>query len=208
MLISSIKDMKRYARELGVHRKLRTAISWRKRVQVEAYNVSRIISSTAVILNVVQEKSKKTHLASFKDAPAALADLHQVVWAFDVADIADVLLTFGSLGPLLLGNTWEVESQNSQAVTADMLEIYRKLPGDLPDIQKLLFKPLPLLEEAELLKLVDTLGDSVNPLVRYLQKAGRSLVDDDLESDDDFESDEDSDARSEVGSIYFMFWLI
>ncbi|KAJ7221902.1 hypothetical protein C8J57DRAFT_1253827 [Mycena rebaudengoi] len=169
MLISSVKDMLRYRRELKVHRKLRTATSARRGRLIEMYN----------------EASRKTHQQSTFFNTSAETELHNVPWAFDVAEVADTVLTFGGLGPILLGDSWEAESTKA-TIPKSMMEIYlKKLPSDLTYVQKLCFKPLPYLDPDELETLIQTFGDTVNPLVRYFQRAGLSLLEMDAESDED-----------------------
>ncbi|KAJ7233360.1 hypothetical protein C8J57DRAFT_1250016 [Mycena rebaudengoi] len=85
------------------------------------------------------------------------------------------------------------------AVPKAMMDTYmKKLPSHLTDIQKLSFKPLPYLEAEELETLIQAYGDSLNPLLKYFQKASLSLIDIDVESD------EDDDSIASKDSIIYM----
>ncbi|KAJ7231189.1 hypothetical protein C8J57DRAFT_1533799 [Mycena rebaudengoi] len=71
-----------------------------------------------------------------------------------------------------------------------MMGIYlKKLPSNLTYVQKLCFKPLPYLDPNELETLIQMFGDTVNPLIRYFQRVGLSLLEMDAEDDEDDEAE-------------------
>lgn len=113
---------------------------------------------------------------------------------FDIAEVAEAVVHWGSLGPVLLGDEWEKWSTQQDVVTDAMRNFNSHLPADLTEVQRLSLKPLPDLTPDEVDFLVKERGDSVNPLVRYLtsNKVAPSAfrgIDFGSEEDEDFDSD-------------------
>jgi hypothetical protein len=77
-----------------------------KRQLIETYNVGGHLIWACLF----QEASCKTHLQSNFFKTSTQTDLDKDPWEFDVADVADTVLMFGGLGPILLGEYWETES--------------------------------------------------------------------------------------------------
>ncbi|KAJ7223784.1 hypothetical protein C8J57DRAFT_1253349 [Mycena rebaudengoi] len=134
---------------------------------------------------------------------SAQTKLHNIPWAFDVAKVADTILMFSSLAPILLGNSWLIESTNKAAIPKSMMEVYlKKFPSNLTDVQKLSFKLILYLDPDKLKTLIQAFGNTVNPLIRYFQRVQLSLVDMEAESDrdDEYESIV-SEIQTQIGEI-------
>ncbi|KAJ7753857.1 hypothetical protein B0H16DRAFT_1834145 [Mycena metata] len=141
MIMTSDEDIQRYSRDLAVHRQLEMSA----RTYIEAQNRA---------VNFFEPELE----TNMDDAPSM----------FDIADVAEAVVHWGSLGPLLLGDDWEKWSTQKAVVTDAMENFNSHLPHDLTDVQRLSLKPLPDLTADEIDFLVKERGDTVNPLVRYL----------------------------------------
>ncbi|KAJ7164033.1 hypothetical protein C8R43DRAFT_946830 [Mycena crocata] len=151
MIMTTTGDTVRYARDLGVHGKLESYTSARRARLIQAYK-THIEAARSEFFS-----SKKTDI---KDAPSF----------FDPGEVADTILLFDGLGPIIFGESWveTLAEQGSQAMTDIMHQFYMDLPTTLSRVQRLSLKPVDLLpEEREYLIFVR--GDTVNPLVRYFQ---------------------------------------
>ncbi|KAJ7148723.1 hypothetical protein C8R43DRAFT_952411 [Mycena crocata] len=147
----------KYARDLGVHGKLESYTSARRARLIQAYNW---MSDQTHIEAARSEffSSKKTDI---KDTPSF----------FDPGEVADTILLFDGLGPIIFGESWveTLAEQGSQATTDIMRQFYMDLPTTLSRVQRLSLKPVVDLLPEEREYLIFVRGDTVNPLVRYFQ---------------------------------------
>jgi hypothetical protein len=91
-------------------------------------------------------------------------------WTFDLAELAPAVLLFGHLGPSIVKDWPQLfEREASQATTAKMRTLFKKLPPHLTEAQRLSLKPIVDLTDDELSFLTTTFG-SKNPIISYLEK--------------------------------------
>ncbi|KAJ7137645.1 hypothetical protein C8R46DRAFT_1047515 [Mycena filopes] len=157
LLIRTTEDTVRFARELTVHGKLESRTSSRRKQLIDTYN--------ALSDQTYQDASSDNFFVSNTKAnmpPKALF--------FDPGEVAQAILVFDGLGPLLFRD-WEavLRVHGQAAVTDDIRSFYNHLPDSLTRLERLSLKPLPQLTSEERDELISLRGSSVNPLVRYLR---------------------------------------
>ncbi|KAJ7455484.1 hypothetical protein FB451DRAFT_1516146 [Mycena latifolia] len=123
------------------------------------------------------ERYNRLSIRSYETEEDVMVD---APWVFDLAELAPTLLLFGHMGPAITGSEkWAhlYETEAEAATTADMRTNFAKnLPASLSEVQRLMFKPAVDLTPGERVLLVDTYGDDVNPLVRYLEQQSRATL--------------------------------
>ncbi|KAJ7746818.1 hypothetical protein DFH07DRAFT_942628 [Mycena maculata] len=140
LLVTITSDTVRYSRELSVHGKLESVTSSRRANLIRGFNTA-----------------SKTNMV---DAPSF----------FDSGEVAQAILLFDGLGPVIFGEHWEdiLDKEGEEATTEDMMDSYRRLPQTLMHVQNLSLKPLTKLISEEKDYLASQGEDTVNSLVRYL----------------------------------------
>ncbi|KAJ7814015.1 hypothetical protein B0H14DRAFT_2604459 [Mycena olivaceomarginata] len=148
LIISTKESVLRYSRMLSVHKRQWCYMSQRKKRLVLQYN----------------RLSCQSHISTTTDA------MKNAPWPFDLADLAPAVLLFGHLGPAIVDNWDSMYNQEAVlATTAEMRDLYRKLPATLTQIQRLSLKPMVDLTSDEKSLLIATYGSTTNPIVRYFQ---------------------------------------
>ncbi|KAJ7429580.1 hypothetical protein FB451DRAFT_1200167 [Mycena latifolia] len=186
LFITTTKDSLRYIRHLTVHGKLKSLTSLRCRKLIGIYN----------------RMSDRTHeeasMTDFFSKNRARTDMDKAPSFFDAGEVADSILLFDGLGPLLFGGDWEAKlaEEGPLAITQEMRDSWRRLPAGLSRLQRLSLKPLNDLSAEELDYLVAQRGDSVNLLIRYFE----SLEEKSDLGMDSKESSPLSSPRSSLGS--------
>ncbi|KAJ7136216.1 hypothetical protein C8R46DRAFT_1322379 [Mycena filopes] len=157
LLIRTTEDTVRFARELTVHGKLESRTSSRRKQLIDTYN--------ALSDQTYQDASSENFFVS-----NTKANMPPKASFFDPGEVAQAILVFDGLGPLLFRD-WEavLRVHGQAAVTDDIRSFYNHLPGSLTRLERLSLKPLPQLTSDERDELISLRGSSVNPLVRYLR---------------------------------------
>ncbi|KAJ7734957.1 hypothetical protein DFH07DRAFT_780179 [Mycena maculata] len=154
LLITTTSDTVRYSRELSVHGKLESVTSSRRANLIRGFNKMSDSSHKDNFVNVTASKTNMVDAPSF----------------FDSGEVAQAILLFDGLGPVIFGEHWEdiLDKEGEEATTKDMMDSYRRLPQTLMHVQNLSLKPLTKLISEEKDYLASQREDTVNPLVRYL----------------------------------------
>ncbi|KAJ7751243.1 hypothetical protein DFH07DRAFT_1032755 [Mycena maculata] len=154
LLITTTSDTVRYSRELSVHGKLESVTSSRRANLIRGFNKMSDSSHKDNFVNVTASKTNMVDAPSF----------------FDSGEVAQAILLFDGLGPVVFGEHWEdiLDKEGEEATTKDMMDSYRRLPQTLMHVQNLSLKPLTKLISEEKDYLASQREDTVNPLVRYL----------------------------------------
>ncbi|KAJ7780190.1 hypothetical protein DFH07DRAFT_765479 [Mycena maculata] len=153
LLITTTSDTVRYSHELSVHGKPESVTSSRRANLIRGFNKMSDSSHKDNFFNVTASKTNMVDAPSF----------------FDSGEVAQAILLFDGLGPVIFGEHWEdILDKEGEEATKDMMDSYRRLPQTLMHVQNLSLKPLtkPISEEKNYL--ASQREDTVNPLVRYL----------------------------------------
>ncbi|KAJ7724190.1 hypothetical protein DFH07DRAFT_783354 [Mycena maculata] len=114
--------------------------------------------------------SDSSHKDNFVNVTASKTNMVDAPSFFDSGEVAQAILLFDGLGPVIFGEHWEdiLDKEGEEATTEDMMDSYRRLPQTLMHVQNLSLKPLTKLISEEKDYLASQREDTVNPLVRYL----------------------------------------